>query len=224
MRPENQKMVEFLKANGIVATVKYCRSGSMRGCWYLWSKTLKYDDAMREKLTALGFRDFDNRPLSQYSGNGGMFSLQVRGHGEFVAEAWSEQAERLNASLTDCGRKQSGYKERADCTVRATAAALGIAYPEAHAKLKALGRKNRCAFHIFAPECRKALGLKLKHAGGVPVGAIVPELQVGRYIVEVRHHVFAVVDGKVLDYSVPNERCNVRSVYQVANPQQAVTA
>jgi hypothetical protein len=216
MRPENKLMVAFLKANGIVATVKYCREGSMRGCWYLWSPTLSWDEVMREKLTAIGFNDFDGRPLSRYSGNAGMFSVQVRGHAEFVAQAREETVKCLNVALSDGGRKEHGFKERGDCSVRAAAHALGIPYPDAHAKLKALGRKNRAGFNLYQPDRCRALGLSRRDcACGMMVKDVLPTLDGGRHIIEVSHHFFAVVDGKVFDSFIPNPRQHVRRIYTV---------
>lgn len=215
MRPENKKMVEFLKANSIDATAKYQRDGSMRGTWILHNVNIKWSDELRDKLTSLGFTDYSGRPIDRFAGNGGIFCVYVRGHNEFVEQAEAEAAQRLNAVVVPGKSLRGDIKERADCTVRATATVLGIPYAEAHAKLKALGRKNRRGFNLFSPQCQKALGLKMRHPGGVTVGAMLPELQQGRFIVYVSHHVFAVVDGKVFDHSVPNERKRIVSVYEV---------
>lgn len=216
MRPENKKMVEFLKANGIVASARYNRDGSMRGTWHLWNCAVQWSEELAVKLNLLGFTNSTfGCPLGKYEGNGGMFSVSVRGHNEFVEQATAEAAQRLNAIVSPTSAMRGTIKDRADCTVRATATVLGIPYAEAHAKLKALGRKNRRGFNLFSPECQKALGLKMRHAGGLPVGAMLPELKQGRFIVYVSHHVFAVVDGKVFDHAVPNERKNIVSVYEV---------
>lgn len=83
-RPENQRMQELLRANGIDATPKYIPDGSMRGCWRIYNHALQWTDELRQKLTALGFVDFDNQPLGQFSDNGGMFSVFVRGHNELL--------------------------------------------------------------------------------------------------------------------------------------------
>jgi len=85
MRPENKQMQEYLKANGITATPKFLHAGSLRGCWRLYDGSQSWNDALREKLTALGFADFDGKPLGKYAGNGGVFSVFVRGHNELAA-------------------------------------------------------------------------------------------------------------------------------------------
>lgn len=84
MRPENQRMINFLKAHGLKARVKYLWAGSMKGCWVLYNSDLTWTTELREKLTALGFVDYDNAALHQYSGNGGLFSVCVRGHNELL--------------------------------------------------------------------------------------------------------------------------------------------
>lgn len=84
LRPENQRMKNFLAENGIDCKVKYTWDGSMKGTWYLYGKGQKWTEELREKLTALRFMDFDNKPLGQWSGNGGTFSVSVRGHEELI--------------------------------------------------------------------------------------------------------------------------------------------
>jgi len=95
MKPENKKMQEFLKANGINAVVRYNAKGSMKHTWHLYGpemrrefnpKWQKWTPELAEKLTNLGFKDFDGGVLGKYSGNGGLFSVSVRGHYEFLGE------------------------------------------------------------------------------------------------------------------------------------------
>ena len=85
MLPQNKNMTEFLKKNGIITTkVKLITTGSMKGCWSLYGKDQKWTKELIVKLTELGFRDFQNRPFTEWSGNGGMFSVFVRGHEEMM--------------------------------------------------------------------------------------------------------------------------------------------
>jgi hypothetical protein len=93
MRPENTRMKEFLEKNGIDAIPWFIWRGSMKGCWRLygkkrgggsWENYQKWTPELREKLTDLGFLDFDGKPLKEYSGNGGIFQVFVRGHLEFI--------------------------------------------------------------------------------------------------------------------------------------------
>ncbi len=78
MRPENERMQRFLHDAGITATPKYLAAGSMKGCWRLYNKTQQWTDELCQRLTELGFVDFDGRPLNKFSGNGGAFCVFVR--------------------------------------------------------------------------------------------------------------------------------------------------
>ena len=84
MRPENKRMQALLRQHGIKARAKYLWHGSLRGCWRLYAKGVAWTDALRRKLSALDFLDFDHSPLSEFSGNGGDFSVCVRGHKEMI--------------------------------------------------------------------------------------------------------------------------------------------
>uniref|UniRef100_A0A6M3LUX7 Uncharacterized protein n=1 Tax=viral metagenome TaxID=1070528 RepID=A0A6M3LUX7_9ZZZZ len=93
MRPENKRMQEFLRGNGINAVPWYIFKGSMKRTWRLYGKNGKGSDLsnyqkwtpdLAEKLNGLGFRDYDGKPLGLYSGNGGVFCIFVRGHYDFL--------------------------------------------------------------------------------------------------------------------------------------------
>ena len=84
MRPENLKMLAFLRAHYISATPKWIATGSMRGCWRMSNAKSPWTPELVAKLTALGFRDFQGQPLGPFSGNGGRFSVMVRGHEELA--------------------------------------------------------------------------------------------------------------------------------------------
>ena len=84
MRPENQRMQDFLRKHGINCHAKFVWTGSLKGTWRLWAKGKPWTPVLADQLTALGFRDFDSRILGNYSGNGGRFSVFVRGHYELV--------------------------------------------------------------------------------------------------------------------------------------------
>ena len=86
MKAINKEMKEFLSKNGIEAVPKYIESGSLKGTWRIYSKGEKIMDGsnllfwtkeLAQKMTSLGFRSFDGKPLSVYSGNGGRFSVFV---------------------------------------------------------------------------------------------------------------------------------------------------
>ena len=79
-------MQEFLDANGIVAAVKYIPDGSLRGTWRLSNSDLQWTEELAAKLTALGFLGWDGEQLGKFAGNGGVFSVFVRGHNELLQE------------------------------------------------------------------------------------------------------------------------------------------
>ena len=84
LRPENSAMQDFLRQNGVDARVKYISSGSMRGTWRLQNPVMSWTPELQAKLTGLGFVDFNGEPLGPNSGNGGRFSVFVRGHDELL--------------------------------------------------------------------------------------------------------------------------------------------
>jgi len=77
-------MQDWLQAHGIKARVKYMAAGSLKGTWRLYDGATLWDDALASRLNGLGFVSYDNKPLSTYSGNGGRFSVFVRGHSELL--------------------------------------------------------------------------------------------------------------------------------------------
>lgn len=78
MRSENQKMHNFLAENGFAdVRVKYLDKGSLSGRWRLFKPDCRWTEDIANKLTSLGFKDFDNNALSAHSGNGGSFSVFV---------------------------------------------------------------------------------------------------------------------------------------------------
>ena len=77
MRNENELMKLWLHKNGVDCTPMFIWTGSMKGTWRLYNKTMKWTPELRDKLTALGFAG-SHGPLTQFSGNGGAFSVFVR--------------------------------------------------------------------------------------------------------------------------------------------------
>lgn len=84
MRPENKRMQQWLKSHGIDAKPKWISTGSLKRTWRLFNPAIRWTDELAQQLNGLGFLDFDNRPLGRFSGNGGFFSVCVRGHEELL--------------------------------------------------------------------------------------------------------------------------------------------
>lgn len=132
--------------------------------------------------------------------------------------------------------------ESKDCTVRALANALELPYDEVHAEMKAAGRKNNEGAynhqftpvymkHGFKPVCvfgttngamwslkyLKQNGIETIHKAGITIGRLLPYLAEGRYIVEVKGHVFAVVDGEVIDGVCCKTGASVECIWKYEN-------
>ena len=126
--------------------------------------------------------------------------------------------------------------ETKDCTVRALACAKGISYDEAHAHMKAHGRVDgKGVWASTLCDAYEAAGFKLtgiygttqkarfmrrsfpnvKWHRGASLKKMLPHLSKGRYIVGMRGHVFAVVDGVVMDYGYVSTGLYVTNIYQL---------
>lgn len=78
MLKHNAKMKQFLAKCDIDAMPKYYKNGSIKGCWRLYNRNQSWSKELIKQFTELGFKDFDGKPLHQYSGNGGGFQVFVR--------------------------------------------------------------------------------------------------------------------------------------------------
>jgi hypothetical protein len=97
LRPENQKMKDFLAQNGIECRVFYIADGSMKRTWRLYNPKTKWSIDLADKLFSLGFVNFDGGHFDLYSRNGGVFCVFVRGHYELLYN---------HGGLTEVGSKQ----------------------------------------------------------------------------------------------------------------------
>lgn len=126
--------------------------------------------------------------------------------------------------------------EAKDCTVRALACAKGISYDEAHAHMKAHGRVDRRGvqarplYDAYAAAGFELTGIygttnkarfmqywfpNVKWHRGTSLKKLLPSLSKGRYIVGMRGHVFAVVDGVVMDYGYVPTGLYVTNIYKL---------
>lgn len=132
--------------------------------------------------------------------------------------------------------------EANDCTVRALANVSGMPYSIADRVLSAEGRRSRRRCGLEAMHAAyKRMGLELQAVygedrtarymqqriapgsilqQGSTIGTQIKTMTQGRYIVLIRGHVFAVVDGKVLDYGNIAAGSRIQAVYKLA--KQAV--
>ena len=120
--------------------------------------------------------------------------------------------------------------DRNNCTVVATAKAEGLDYDYAHHLVSGLGRNFRKRF--YTSRIAKNRGWAYipavfrKYLHHYENGAVIPRCSVGsllksgklskgRYVVQVRGHVFAVVDGVSYDSGKLRPRQIVKGVYTV---------
>lgn len=82
--PENRRMQSFLRAFGIECVPKFIHTGSLKGCWRLYNPSYRWTSEYADLLNDAGFTWIDGRPLTGREGNGGMFSVFVRGHNELL--------------------------------------------------------------------------------------------------------------------------------------------
>lgn len=111
--------------------------------------------------------------------------------------------------------------EHNDCTVKALTAATGLPYDQCHAALAKQGRKPRkgCHFSSMGKRAAAELGWLMETVDPYDYRAktmITAErdraFRSGRYVCQVRRHVAALVDGKVIDWS-QGRRHRLQAVY-----------
>lgn len=127
----------------------------------------------------------------------------------------------MRHSYSDGGRQNSAFvDERNDCTVRAFAIATGLPYENARAVMASLGRqpgKGMSGYHSMMDSLKGDVfnGYKIKPITVFyrTVGAFVKTHPEGRYILSVRNHVLAVIEGEVQDWCRPKPRCRLYGVW-----------
>ena len=111
------------------------------------------------------------------------------------------------------GRCEEMPKETKDCTVRATAHALGTSYSKAHELLKRAGRKDNTGFEFGKQH--EELGFEMRpELGCTWLERLLPKIPRGRFVITTRGHAFAVVHGIVYDHRMPRARSSVFMVYE----------
>lgn len=138
---------------------------------------------------------------------------------QFIADR--EQLRAKHFIATDAGRVPG---ESNDCTVRSLATATGLPYEKAHLILAQFGRqKNKgVVFAQFMHEAWRRIipGLQTFDILMVPYEGLTVEKFLrrnykGRYIVSVRRHVFAVIDGKAYDTGLSRSRSRIDGLWKI---------
>jgi len=117
--------------------------------------------------------------------------------------------------------RSSAHGERNDCTVMALTAATGCTYDDCHAALAKAGRRNKrgCNFPSMGKAAAKTLGFLMEELDWRDYNAKTMisaekdrKLRKGNFVVRVRGHVAAMVDGKVVDWS-QGRRHRIKNIY-----------
>ncbi len=109
--------------------------------------------------------------------------------------------------------------ENHDCTVKAVAIVLDMDYSTVHRAFANAGRKPRKGVRRDITErATKALGYEFKEVSRTARTAITIErdrkLQSGRYVIGMTHHLAAMIDGKLMDWS-QGRRKKINGVFQL---------
>lgn len=118
----------------------------------------------------------------------------------------------MNITYKHCQAESVNRKEHNDCAVKALAITAGIPYGKAHDIMRIMGRKNGRGFRhrgIYDMVTKYTMAVKLagRQAGkleyptGYTMRTITERCQHGSYLVFMRGHVAAVVNGEVMDWT-----------------------
>lgn len=124
-------------------------------------------------------------------------------------------AERTCAAFTNAGRPKG---ESNDCTVRALTMVTRLTYEEAHRALETLA-KRRPGCGAFPDDAYRAHGGVWHRATRAPtLAGWVDHAPRGFLIVSVRQHVFAMVDGRIIDTAPSGPRTRVIGFWKFPDP------
>lgn len=107
--------------------------------------------------------------------------------------------------------------EARDCTVRALAAVKDMQYDQAHAALAAAGREPRRGMSLEQLKPAYAAqggGCYINRSDRPTLASFLRDQPAGKYIVLVRGHVFALVDGVQIDMEKNGARKRVWGFWQ----------
>jgi hypothetical protein len=130
--------------------------------------------------------------------------------------------------------------EANDCTVRALANAYGMPYKLAHKIMTKQGRQSKSGLHpAKTHEALTRMGFNLlgvygttkkarflarmldcQPKAGITLATLLTSIGLGRYVITIRGHALAVVNGEVLDYGNNLANSHVATVYKL--PEQHV--
>jgi hypothetical protein len=106
--------------------------------------------------------------------------------------------------------------ERSDCSVKALANYMSTTYDESHKQHSTYGRVYaKGTTPITLVLTYRSVGLKCTTYGvgsvkGISVGSFVRKNSVGRFIVVITGHAFALIDGKIMDEALVKSLARVQ--------------
>jgi hypothetical protein len=106
--------------------------------------------------------------------------------------------------------------ERSDCSVKALANYMHCSYEASHKQHSTYGRMYaKGTTHKTLRSTYGSVGLKCTSYGvgsvkGISVGSFVRKNSVGRFIVVITGHAFAVIDGKIMDEALVKSLARVQ--------------
>ena len=121
---------------------------------------------------------------------------------------------------SDGGRTASGFGyEHNDCVVRALAHAYEIPYAEAHAKMKALGRKDRKPTYYMRDKINEGFKFKLHinfdNKKKITLKTFLKKNYKGNYLIRIRGHALAINDGVLVDSYLPRLGSHILDIWYV---------
>lgn len=110
--------------------------------------------------------------------------------------------------------RPNGLNERADCSVRALAICLATSYDDAHRRLAEVGRKQGRGIHWA--KIASQLGFEIvPELSCMTIERLCATATAGRFVIRIRHHCLALVDGVVIDAMNIPPRTRVLMAYRL---------
>lgn len=125
----------------------------------------------------------------------------------------------ISSTGGDAGRHVAFAFERRDCTVRALALFAGLSYLAAHQLMALAGRKDGGTLRgVHYRPVMDRYGEHITTARPRTLQRFLREHPSGAFLLEMRGHVVAVIDGRIEDLCPLPARCLVKSYWQKAFP------
>lgn len=127
-----------------------------------------------------------------------------------------------NTIQTDGGASLAGIRDTRNCVVRATAIGYGIPYRIADQVARQAGRKEHYGFWIPRMVVQMQMNgydnfQVIIPRKGLTLYSFLKEYKEGRYLIEIRHHAMAVINGKIYDAGLSKPLSRIESIHKVGS-------